>query len=469
MGSWLTLQANGKPALVCERANDEVHQSVERTIDCYEDSDSTSFTVPSLHDNSTVEQGHPGFSTSKDTYDEENVLVLREAKKGRKPFTVRVFPGAIPESKEKDEQLVAREAAFETVFILDPNSTEIIIETIYQPVQATSDGTTLTASSAQSPKLAASPSSSPTVGSDVEQTAVDTIDSLSTDESSESDSASSSDDSDTDLSFNFDEHTDLEECLYQYRRPANITVDIMSLKTLPGAKQDEEAWLTYMLYNRTKHWGLGHGKPEIELEYIEGESCLTNATNYWNALIAEDKDEGLRLPCVTHMSPKLDCTDESSCRTYCALHLHRHNAVLVGLLSALGGMALATLLGLSLCCCRRYQRKKNARKPNVLAPVIIETTPSNTDGTVELELDNVNEPNQKPSTLSRRIRHHLSSQPGFPPRTGLFSYFSSTNPAPANDGGEKGQGGRRSSSGSKGETLDSYGKETSTFSPSNAL
>lgn len=270
------------------------------------------------------------------------------------------------------------------------------------------------------------------------------------------------------LGGHIDDDTDLEECLDHYRDPANITALIFSEWTTEAGTPAEVGSYT-TIYNVSNHWGVSDEHPEVEMRIYEAESCPSNATiNLWNIKLdkgakADDASAAAAayLPsCTELIKPEVRCTDEMSCTNSCALHVHHKNYLLIGLLSALGGMALTSLLGFAIgYCLRRRNRRRQDEKPSVPA-VIIDSTPPNADGNVDIELEParaVVPGTQSPtarSSLPQRIRRHVSTPLSLSHRKGLFSYFNVGNSASLERSNDDRNGAENSSQESgKSETL----------------
>ena len=272
-----------------------------------------------------------------------------------------------------------------------------------------------------------------------------------------------------------DDDTDLEECLDHYRDPANITALVFTASTMDGSSVDSGSVTT--IYNVSNHWGVSYEHPNVEMRIFRAKSCPPNATmNLWN--IKFDKKEAkpaeaasAHLPsCTELISPEVKCTDEMSCRTRCALHVHHHNYLLIGLLSALGGMALTSLLGFAIgyCLRRRHRRRAHEKVVPAIPAVIIDSTPPNADGNVDIELEPArrvvpgSQSPTAPSSLPQRIRRHVSTPLSLSHRKGLFSYFNVGNSStPPNNDQERNGDEDTYQESSKSETL-ANGNEEST-------
>ena len=281
--------------------------------------------------------------------------------------------------------------------------------------------------------------------------AVPTTATDSDEEDSDSDDGSSSE-SETDHGDSvaggfLNDNTDLKECLDHYRKPANITALVFTPTIMDGSSVDVGSVTT--VYNVSNHWGVSYEHPKVEMRIFEAEVCPPNATtNLWN--IKFEKKEATpaeaaspHLPsCTEIISPDVKCTDEMSCKTSCALHVHHHNYLLIGLLSALGGMALTSLLGFTVAYClrRRHRRRTNEKGAPTIPAVIIDSTPAHTDGNVDIELEPARKvtPASQPSTarssLPERFRRHVSTPLSLSHRKGIFSYFNVGNASAPADG-----------------------------------
>ena len=286
----------------------------------------------------------------------------------------------------------------------------------------------------------------------------------------ESGSESDEDQKNSSLGGHIDDDTDLEECLDHYRDPANITALIFTERTIhEGTPAEVGSYTT--LYNVSNHWGVSDEHPEVEMRIYQAESCPPNATlNLWNIILDKKAKAGdasaaaaAYLPsCTELIKPEVRCTDEMSCTNSCALHVHHKNYLLIGLLSALGGMALTSLLGFAIgyCLRRRHRRQRSEKGIPAVPAVIIDSTPPNADGNVDVELEparvaipGTQSPTAR-SSLPQRIRRHVSTPLSLSHRKGLLSYFNVGNSvSPERDNDERNGAENASQESSKSDTL----------------